>query len=138
MVHNHRKCGSCFTHRKTLARILQHELSAFGLNVEVSSRSSKPRTSTGSRVYDKVCILYLKVTKYCKGTNSRKPLRKAVELRADQTIRTIATACSGERIMGLTSRDLVAAEAHYHTTCYRNFTQPKPEKSLKCEDVEDL
>lgn len=89
-------------------------------------------------MYDKVCIFCLKVTKYCKGTNSREPLRKAVELRDDQTIRTIATERSDERIMALTSRDIVAAKAHYHTACYRNYTRPKPEKSSKCEDVEDL
>lgn len=73
---------------------------------------------------EQVCIFCLKITKYGKRTNSCEPLRKAIELRADETIRTIATERSDERIMGLTSRDLVAAEAHYRTTCYRNYTRP--------------
>ncbi len=26
-------------------------------------------------------------------------------------------------IMAITSRDIVAAEAHYHTSCYKNYTR---------------
>lgn len=138
MVHYHRKCPSDFTHRKITTRVQQHELSASDQEVKVSSKSSKPKTSAGSRVYDKVYIFSLKIRTFYKGTNSREPLRRAVELRAGHTIRTIATERSDEGIMGLTSRNLVAEEVHYHTTWCRCCTQPKPEKSSKCKVLEDL
>jgi len=47
-----------------------------------------------------------------KGTRTRDPLRVAVELRADQTVRDVAMKRLDERILSVTSRDIVAAEAH--------------------------
>ena len=51
-VQYHRKCRSDFTHRKSLARLQQHEFSATDQNVDASRRSYKPRTSTESTVYE--------------------------------------------------------------------------------------
>ena len=46
----------------------------------------------------------------------------------DQTLRQIATERCDERILTITSRDIVAAEAHYHRTCYRDYTRPTPQQ----------
>ena len=49
-------------------------------------------------------------------------MTKAVDLRADVTIREAATNKGDTRIMALASRELVAAEAHYHISCYKRYT----------------
>lgn len=46
----------------------------------------------------------------------------------DQTLRQIATEGCDERILAISSRDIVAAEAHYHRTCYRDYTRPTPQQ----------
>ena len=76
------------------------------------------------RIWKNLYFCELK-TKYAKGTNSREPLIQAVDLRADKVIRDIATQNSDERILVITSRDIAAAEAHYHATCYKLYTKKK-------------
>ena len=39
-------------------------------------------------------------------------------------------------IMALTSREIVAAEAHYHRSCYREYTRPK-KQGLGCDISDD-
>lgn len=53
---------------------------------------------------------------------------KCTELRCDQRIRECAVQKSDERILAIVSRDIVAAEAHYHHSCYRLCTKT-PESS---------
>lgn len=57
-----------------------------------------------------------------------------MELRSDKTVREIAIEICDERIIAITSRDIVAAEAHYHKTCYRQYTK----KTKFTETSEDL
>ena len=58
----------------------------------------------------------------------------------DQTLRQIATEKCYERILAITSRDIVAAEAYYHRTCYREYTRPNhqqhPEENEPTNDAE--
>ena len=91
----------------------------------------QPGTEEKSRVYDKVCIFCERKTKYVKGMHSRESLIQAVDLRADQTIRDIAINTANERLLAITSRDIVAAEAHYHRSCYKLFTR---KADSKCDD----
>jgi len=60
--------------------------------------------------------------KYQKNTKSREKLIKAVQLRADETLRSCAMLKEDAKIRVLTSRDIVAAEAHYHASCYKIYT----------------
>ncbi len=53
----------------------------------------------------------------------REKLTKAVQLRVDETLRKFAIQKGDEHIIAVTSRDIVAAEAHYHTSCYKNYTR---------------
>ena len=48
---------------------------------------------------------------------------KCVELRGDDSIRKWALYKKDQRILALASRELVAAEAHYHQTCYNKYTR---------------
>ena len=56
-----------------------------------------------------------------KGARTRDSLTQCVDLRADASIRKAAIAGGDSRIIGLASRDLVAAEAWYHRQCYRDY-----------------
>ena len=49
-----------------------------------------------------------------------------MDLRAVSLIRNNAIHKSYGRIMSLTSRDNVAAEAHYHASCYTAFVNDQP------------
>lgn len=53
--------------------------------------------------------------KYGRSSNSRKKLVKVTQLRVDETPRNIATEKCDHKIVALTSREIVAAEAH---SCY--------------------
>lgn len=121
-IHYHRKCRSLFTMKKLLDSIL-----AKGVKIESSSigprRKSSRDTPSTTRVYAKVCIFCEKSSKYLKGAKTREPLIQCVELRADEKIRKAAKRKLNQRILGLLSRDLVAAEGHYHKSCYKLFTK---------------
>ena len=45
------------------------------------------------------------------------------ELRADARVQDVATTKLDQRMLAITSRELVAAEAHYHRSCYRLYTK---------------
>ena len=61
---------------------------------------------------------------------------KAAQLRVAETLRNIATEKCDHKIMTLTSREIVAAEAHYHRSCYRGYTRPK-KQGLRCDISDD-
>ena len=127
----HRDCRSNFTHKKKLLIVKKQEY----INEQDSLRtrhSTRQASSTQSRVYDTICIFCQSKSKYIKGTNSREPLKPAVELRADKTIRDIATELQDDRILSIT------AEAHYHKTCYRNYTRGQTERiSSECSGADN-
>ena len=126
-VFYHRKCRSMFTPKRELNRIVaktkQNEKASL---VEESSRDrrasirSNPSTS---RVYEKECIFCGKKDKYKKGI--KEGLTQARELRVNDSVRKAAISKQDSRILAILSRDLVAAEGHYHRTCYRHYTNIK-------------
>ena len=75
-------------------------------------------------MYDPVCI-FCNGDKYLDDTTAREPLVQCKELRADKSIREAATRKMDGRVLALVSRDLVAAEGHYHRSCYRDYTRTK-------------
>lgn len=136
-VFYHRKCRSMFTIKRELNRIVaktkQNEKASL---VEESSRErrasirSNPSTS---RVYEKECIFCGKKDKYKKGI--KEGLTQARELRVNDSVRKAAISKQDSRILTILSRDLVAAEGHYHHTCYRHYTNIK--ESDKGEESEE-
>ena len=48
---------------------------------------------------------------------------QCVDLRADSTIRRAAMGKNDPRILAIVTRELVAAEACYHKSCYRDYTR---------------
>ena len=57
-------------------------------------------------------------------------------MRADETIRKAAVGKNDHRMLAVVSRELVAAKACYHKSCYRNYTRNIPVSGDKKEDSE--
>ena len=125
-MYYHQKCRSEFAHKKSLAkfqRCTSSVESVPSISLRRSSRYEPP--SQHQRVYERKCIFCVKVSKYCKGTRRRESLISATELRADMKVREVAISCNDERLLALTARDIVAAEAHYCPSCYCDHTRPE-------------
>jgi hypothetical protein len=133
-LHYHRQCRAEFTHNKSLASLSKQETSTAEDNTPKPRESSRQVRTTHTRVYDKICIFCQKTTKYMRGSNSREPLKPAVDLRVDTTLRDLATQHLDEQILSITSRDIVAAEAQFHRTCYRAYTRPQAHKHAPDEN----
>ena len=123
----HRKCRSLFTMKRDLETI-KRKSNAVSFQEEnessISSSTKKVRRSSldsSFRLYDPICIFCNRV-KYLKNTRTREKLTQAVQLRADDRLRECAINREDERIIAITSRDIVAAEAHYHASCYKLYT----------------
>ena len=84
-----------------------------------------------------VCIFCDKTSKYVKGQKTREDMIKCCELRADSRIRDAAVKKLDDRMLSITSRELVAAEGHYHISCYRSYTRGQPVASSGLADAED-
>ena len=125
-LYNHRKCRSLFTMKRDLEgikrRIAESVTDEDSSTTSSSERPSK-RLSTATRVYDPICI-FCKKDKYQKHSHTREKLTQAVQLRADQTLRDTAIQKGDDAILAVTSRDIIAAEAHYHVSCYKIYTKP--------------
>ena len=75
--------------------------------------------------------------KYLKKSRNREKLTNCLQRRADETIRELATKRNDTKIIAVTSNDLVAKEACYHFTCYREYTRPIKPTSTHNHDVTD-
>ena len=60
-----------------------------------------------------------------------------MDLCADLRIRDVANLKSDGRILSLTSRDIVAAEAHYHASCYKAYMKEQPAIDKSNEQTEN-
>ena len=78
---------------------------------------------SSSRVMDPIFILRDRESKYLHGTKSREPLSQSLEFRSDEKVREAAVQRMDQNILAITSRDIVSAKAHYHKSCYRNYTR---------------
>lgn len=119
----HRKCRSIFTLKRDLQKLSQSEINIEEQGDTSSRRSSvrQPATSQ-SRVYERICVFCNK-TKYLKGTKTREALIQCVDMRADERIRRAALSKSDSKILAIVARELVAAEACYHKSCYCDYTR---------------
>ena len=106
------------------------------INENPSKRLSRPGPSE-SRMYSKTCIFCEKNTKYSKNKRTREPLIQCTDIRADFSIRDAATRKMDSRLLAIVSRELVAAEAHYHRSCYRSYTKD-PLTSVEKDELSPL
>ena len=122
----HRKCRSIFTLKRDLQKLAQSDNKVEEQDDTSSRRSSgRQPANTQSRVYERICV-FCEKAKYLKGIKTREALIQCVDLRADNTVRRAAMSKNDSRILAIVSRELVAAEACYHKSCYRDYTRNVP------------
>ena len=131
-IYYHRKCRSILTMKKLLDKLSEQPSNSQTHQEQVVRRLSIRGSTNTSTTYERSCI-FCERPKYIKGTRSREPLVQCRDMRADSSIRKIATQKNDSRILALASRELVAAEACYHRTCYRSYTRP----DVSCESQRD-
>ena len=127
LIYYHRKCRSLFTMKRELETLKRKIHKPDDEDNEDSKQitAKKRNVASSSRVpYSDDCIFCGKV-KYVRSTSSRETLVKAAQLRVDKTLREKALIKCDENILAVTSRDVVAAEAYYHRSCYRDYTRPE-------------
>ena len=89
-VFHHRECRSKFTHKRELTRLKK-------LADDKEKEFAEPRkslrrgASETTRVYDRLCVFCECRNKCLKGTSTRESLIQATDLRADMTLRAVAT-----------------------------------------------
>ena len=76
-----------------------------------------------STILPQKCI-FCNADKYLKGSRTREKLSSCMQIRADNTIRKMATDRNDTAVMAIASDELIAKEARYHATCYRSYTKP--------------
>ena len=132
-----RKCRNNFTHKTSLAKF--NASNSFSSDMELKQnprRTPREPYRSISTVYSNVCIFCDKTSKYLKGSRTREKLIQCIDLRVDDTLQYVAQSQVilrrseeekklDERILATTSRDIVAAEAHYYKPCYIRYTQHK-------------
>ena len=121
-IYYRRKCRSVFTMKKLLASISKQQGSD-NQQPMTAKRTSIRQSPTASTTYEHVCIFCKKKSKYLKKTRNRGPLVQCRDLRADHSIRKSAREKKGSPILTIASCEIVAAEACYHRTCYKNYTK---------------
>ena len=127
-IEYHRDCRSLFTMKRdleTLSKESKETVRESPSKFHLSSRGLSRRSSIvgPSIVYYAICIFCERKSKYKKKSRTKEPLIKCSELRGDDSVRRAAVFKKDQRILALASRELVAAEAHYHKTCYLNYTR---------------
>ena len=139
----HRKCRSLFTLKRDLQKLNSENdktLLSTSSNIRSSNRNS---TSLQRRECEKLpfnCI-FCQSTKRIKGTETKEKLNLCVELRADKLIKEASLLQNDPRIVALCTDDLIAKEAAYHKSCYRDFTRivtAKKSEAIEQENEEEL
>ena len=133
VLYYHRQCHSVFT--------LKTDLESLKRNVGFAEEEDegefipfempRKRSKATSCVYAQEFIFCEKV-KHVK--RIREKLVKASQFRVDNKLRKIAVPKCEKKILAITSRDIAAAEARYHRSCYRDYTRPQ-QKSHEEESV---
>ena len=121
----HRKCRSLFTLKRDFQKLNSENgktLLPTSSNIRSSNRNS---SSSQRRECEKLpfsCIFCQK-TKRVRGTETKEKLNLCVEFRADKLIKEACLLQNNPRIAALCTDDLIAKEAAYHKSCYRDFTR---------------
>ena len=133
----HRDCRSRLTFKRDLDSLEQKEEGKIEGEEDDETGLSRAKSESCQIVlaYTNRNVSSVKKTNML-DPNSREKLVKVVQIRVDETQRNIATEKCDHKIMALTSREIVAAEAHYHRSCYRVYTRPK-QLGLRCDISDD-
>ena len=115
--------------KRDLEKIISDETTKSKKDTEMTTGGESQRRASirgqpsTSRVYKKIGMFCEKKDKYQKGSKTRENLTQARQLRTDISVRNSAELKMDSRVLTLLSRELTAAEANYHRSCYRQYTK---------------
>ena len=99
-----------------------------------SRQSSRESSSSGSTTtLPKKCI-FCEKDKCAKNSRNREKLTSCLQLCSDGNRRELATQRNETKIIAVTTEELIAKEACYHFTCYRDYTRPIRSTSTRNQD----
>ena len=129
----HRRCRSIFTHKKSLDQIEHRKAVAESSETEVTHVRRSVRDSVDGRcnILPRKCI-FCHSEKFLKNSRTREKLSNCMQIRADITVRKVAKERNDTAVLAITADELIAKEACYHWSCYREYTRKKPLK-LNCK-----
>lgn len=106
---------------------------------DTSSRRSSIQqpVSKQSKLYEEICV-FCEKTKDLQGTKTREALIQCVDLHADSIIKRAAVSKNDGSIMTIVSREVIAAEACYHKSCYHDDTKNVQGVNAKSQAYESL
>ena len=125
----HKLCRSMFVLKRNLDKIQSEtqRTDASSDNNATDRRSKAKRSYTHLRtscgILSKECIFCKKESKYFRGTNTREKLYSCAEIRADESVRKASQLRGDSPIIAICSDELIAKEAMYYKSCYRNYTR---------------
>ena len=119
-VKYHRKCYQTFTMKSKLEKIEKSKQVTADLVSHAEFSTSRPKlyTNPENRLLVKECI-------FCRNNKYKnKVLEKLVKCVNDRALASIVAGASTTEdhyVRGLVDQDLIAREAHYHSSCYKIF-----------------
>lgn len=108
----HRQCRSLFTMKRDLEALKRKAEHTCDDDNDTDTNCEAKRlsrtVSVESRIYARICI-FCEQVKYVKRTQTREKLVQATQLRVDERLRDCAIQKGDEKIIAITSRDIIAA-----------------------------
>ena len=132
-IQYHRKCYQFLSMKKSLDRLQKQKIdiqqtlisNEEKIDAEMKTHQRNKRREGSTTILPKKCI-FCEKSKKCKGMQSKEPLRLCIDQRATEAIISAATKQNDFSILSIS--DLIASEAHYHTTCYKKYTKADNEE----------
>ena len=84
----------------------------------------------------KIFVHFTNKSKYVKSLDTREQLIQVVDLIAGARIRNAAALKSDELTLSITSHDIVAADAHYHASCYKGYVKVLPSRDRNAKQTD--
>ena len=120
-IRYHRKCRQIFTMKRELDKMREKKGHSKKTKSTTTSRKSIRLPSASSSILPPVCIFCSKADKFKKRV--RENLTNCSILGIDIKLQKAALKIDDSRMIAIASTDLVASEAKYHFTCYRDYTR---------------
>ena len=119
----HKTCRSMFTLKRDLEK-LQSDAVQDSSSPEKKIRREQriSDSSQGRLVLQQRCIFCNKVSNYSKGNRTSKKLTLCQTLSVDDKVRRSALENRNMQLISLSTKELIAKEAYYHSSCYSTYT----------------
>ena len=124
----HKTCRSMFTLKRDLEKLQSdavQDSSSPEKKIQILHPRREQQISDSSQerlVLQQRCIFCNKGSKYSKGNRTSKKLTLCQTLSVDDKVRRSALENRNMQLISLSTKELIAKEAYYHSSCYSTYT----------------